>query len=279
MKYSGSSVLTKIFQLVKNQFDGLATVATTGSYNDLTDKPQIGTTSRASVSIISDGTSNIAIPITVTDITQLTVYQNGLILTPDVHYTATSTEITLVNYVANAGDIFTFVGTTEAGVTLNGSASQVLFSDTTENNSYDGCATVQDALIKASEFNSKVKSIKVNGTIISADSSGNVDISGLVKNISVNGSTITTDSSGNVAITGLVKSLSLNGTSYTPSSAGVLTLSNIMKNNTAQTMSARLVAQSNTEYTTKQVRNIIMSTAEPTSSDGADGDIWLVYEA
>ena len=44
------------------------------------------------------------------------------------------------------------------------------------------------------------------------------------------------------------------------------------------TMTGKLVAQSNTDYTTKQVRNIVCSTAEPTSSDGANGDLWAVYE-
>jgi hypothetical protein len=157
VKYSGSSVLTKILQLIKSKFDSLATVATTGSYNDLIDKPNIGYTSRASVSIPNNNTSTISIPITITDVNQLTVYQNGLILTPTVHYTVTTSEITLVNYTANAGDIFTFVGTTEAGVALNASASQVLFSDTTEDNCYGGSSTVQEALIHASEFRSDIK--------------------------------------------------------------------------------------------------------------------------
>ena len=31
--------------------------------------------------------------------------------------------------------------------------------------------------------------------------------------------------------------------------------------------------------TTKQVHNIIISTAEPTTNDGDIGDIWIVYEA
>ena len=44
------------------------------------------------------------------------------------------------------------------------------------------------------------------------------------------------------------------------------------------TMTGKLVAQSNTDYTTKQVRNVVCSTAEPTSSDGANGDLWAVYE-
>lgn len=41
------------------------------------------------------------------------------------------------------------------------------------------------------------------------------------------------------------------------------------------TMTGILVAQNNTEYTTKQVRNIIISTADP--SGGDNGDIWIKY--
>lgn len=41
------------------------------------------------------------------------------------------------------------------------------------------------------------------------------------------------------------------------------------------TMTGALVAQSNTNYTTAQVRNIIISTADP--SGGGNGDIWIKY--
>ena len=43
-------------------------------------------------------------------------------------------------------------------------------------------------------------------------------------------------------------------------------------------MTGRLVAQNNITYTTAQVRNIILSTSEPTSNDGNNGDIWIVYK-
>lgn len=176
IKYSGSNTITKMFQLFKSKLDSLAAVATTGSYNDLLDKPNIGITSRASVSITEDNTSVIAIPITIADINQLTVYQNGLILTPDINYTATTLEIELVNHTANAGDIFTFVGTTEAGIALNASADQVLFSDKTDNNCYGDCNTVQDALVRAADFQSDVKSISINGEYIDPDDNSNVNI-------------------------------------------------------------------------------------------------------
>ena len=46
---------------------------------------------------------------------------------------------------------------------------------------------------------------------------------------------------------------------------------------TGATMTGPLVAQTNTSYTTAQMRNIIISTADP--SGGNNGDIWLKYEA
>ena len=33
----------------------------------------------------------------------------------------------------------------------------------------------------------------------------------------------------------------------------------------------------NTEYSTPQIRNIIISTNDPTNEDGANGDIWIKY--
>lgn len=42
-------------------------------------------------------------------------------------------------------------------------------------------------------------------------------------------------------------------------------------------LTGELVAQSNSNYTTKQVRNIILSTSDPNSSDGDNGDIWIKY--
>ena len=49
-------------------------------------------------------------------------------------------------------------------------------------------------------------------------------------------------------------------------------------NKSGDTMTGQLVAQNNVAYSTAQVRNIILSTSEPTDSDGANGDIWIVYK-
>lgn len=44
------------------------------------------------------------------------------------------------------------------------------------------------------------------------------------------------------------------------------------------TMMGTLVAQSNTNYSVGQVRNIYLSTSEPAANIGNNGDIWIVYE-
>lgn len=68
-----------------------------------------------------------------------------------------------------------------------------------------------------------------------------------------------------------ISSLSSNITALSSTVDGKLNLS-------GGTMVGTLVAQSNSNYTTGQVRNIYLSTSEPTTSDGQNGDIWLVYE-
>lgn len=50
-------------------------------------------------------------------------------------------------------------------------------------------------------------------------------------------------------------------------------------NKSGDTMTGQLIAQNNVAYSTAQVRNIILSTSEPASTDGANGDIWIVYNA
>lgn len=43
------------------------------------------------------------------------------------------------------------------------------------------------------------------------------------------------------------------------------------------TMTGPLIAKVGSDQTVAQVRNIIVSTEEPTSEDGSDGDIWIRY--
>lgn len=45
------------------------------------------------------------------------------------------------------------------------------------------------------------------------------------------------------------------------------------------TMTGVIVANADSNPGVAQVRNVILSSADPTSSDGSDGDIWIKYEA
>lgn len=59
---------------------------------------------------------------------------------------------------------------------------------------------------------------------------------------------------------------------------------NYAKKNASQTFSgtqtfATAKASASTAYTTAKFRNIVLSTAEPTTRDGSNGDVWIVYNA
>ncbi len=56
----------------------------------------------------------------------------------------------------------------------------------------------------------------------------------------------------------------------------VETTANNKLNKSGGTLTGKLIAQSNTDYSTAQVHNIIMSTAEP--SGGNNGDIWIRFK-
>lgn len=43
------------------------------------------------------------------------------------------------------------------------------------------------------------------------------------------------------------------------------------------TMTGKLIAQSNEDYAVAQIRNIIISTEEPSAEVGSNGDIWIRY--
>lgn len=61
----------------------------------------------------------------------------------------------------------------------------------------------------------------------------------------------------------------------TTAKADITTLKSGKLNISGGTMTGALIAQNNTNYTTKQVRNIFISTSDP--SGGTSGDIWIKY--
>ena len=95
--------------------------------------------------VVDTELTEVNIPLTITDATQISVYMNGLLLQPILHYTATTTAITLVGFSAHIGDYFTFLSTAEAGATLESNSANVLLSSTTN---FTGLLNVQQALDK-----------------------------------------------------------------------------------------------------------------------------------
>ena len=90
-----------------------------------------------------------------------------------------------------------------------------------------------------------------------------------------------------IETTSLINADTLQGheASYFATDAEVSALSAVVDNNTddingkvsksGDTMTGALVAQNNTDYSVAQVRNIIISTSDP--SGGNSGDIWIKY--
>jgi len=86
-----------------------------------------------------------------------------------------------------------------------------------------------------------------------------------------------TSKKGHVQLTDSVSSTSTT-TAATPNSVKkAYDLAAAAMPKSGSTFTGIVVAQNNTSYTTKQVRNIILSTSDP--SGGSNGDIWIKYKA
>lgn len=161
----------------------------------------------ATTSIGDNGVSAIDIPFVCTSTDSLVVYQNGILLVQSIHYNATTTQITLIGYTANKGDLFTFVNKNLAAITLQANASNVSIVDNA--GVLGGATTVEDALQYLGSKNDVPE--------------------------------------------------------------GVMTTTS------PQTMQAKFTAQNNTDYKTKQVRNIFLIPDGDSLPTGEAGDICLVY--
>lgn len=188
-----------------------------------------------------------------------TVKVNGTALTP----TSKAVDINLSGYSTNANTIsgLSVSGTTITYTKADGSSGTITTQDTntdtkvTQTNSTSSTAypilvkngTGTGTITSGTLFNSGVTLTPSTGTITATK------FKGALEGNANTATKATQDANGN-AIT----------TTYLAKSGG--------------TMTGALVAQTNTSYTTRQVRNVVYSTAEPTSNDGSNGDMWAVYE-
>ena len=79
----------------------------------------------------------------------------------------------------------------------------------------------------------------------------------------------------NARVTTNTNSISTLTSGLSTANNNITTLQNGKLDKSGGTMTGALVAQSNTNYTTAQVRNIIISTADP--SGGSNGMLWIKY--
>ena len=93
--------------------------------------------------------------------------------------------------------------------------------------------------------------------------------------------TLTIQGNGTTLTNGTFDGSAAKTVNITPASIGAATSSHThsASNITAGTLDGKVVANTSAvgTLTTKQLRNITISTADPTSSDGGNGDVWITY--
>lgn len=232
---------------------------------------------------VEDTTNTISLPSNFVGVNNITIYHNGILLVEGLHYNIESDLISLNGYYAFKGDTFDFIANTKDVEIIS---TNILAENVLVSGDYQENKTVEAVL---NSFNVDIENLKDNvenlpqqiETINSSIANINEGIQGLQTDASSLESSIQSIesdiSSAQNSLGTKVSSIILNGTTYTPENGVVTLLTNVMQTNVAQTMTAKLVAKSGTDYTAKQVRNIIISTSEP--SGGSNGDIWFVREA
>ena len=204
------------------------------------------------------GQTVINIPFTITSTTGLAVYENGILISEGNQYTATTTAITLLGYTANSGDIYTFVSDRAlAGLSLTPNAATTTLSSSV----FSGVTNVKDALEKCLPLSGG----DMTGTINFVNSFS-------IKDKNNNYIAVVEDSDSNTPAGFGIFAAQAAVVSTTNASNGI-----IVNNSMTQLIGNTVVSGASTTSGAAVVRNIMYSTSVPTSSQGEDGDICIVY--
>lgn len=161
-------------------------------------------------------------------------------------------------------------------VNTNGSNTTITIPD---NNTTYSNATTSAAGLMSSSDKTKLDGIATGATKVTVDSALSSTSTNPVQNKVVNTAisnlnTLVGDTAVSTQITNAIDEI-------TPASIGAATSSHThsASNVTAGTLGGSVVANASavSTLTTKQVRNTTISTTDPTSSDGGNGDIWITY--
>lgn len=202
------------------------------------------------------GQTVINIPFTIVSTTGLAVYENGILISEGNQYSATTTAITLLGYTANSGDIYTFVSDRAlAGLSLTPNAATTTLSST----AFSGITNVKDALEQCLPLSGG----NMTGTINFANNFSMTD---------KNNNRIAVVENNNV----------LTGFGIFGAQTAVISTANasngiIVNNSRTLLVGDTVVSGVTADPEVAVVRNIMYSTSVPTSSQGEDGDICIVY--
>lgn len=161
-------------------------------------------------------------------------------------------------------------------VNTNGSNTTITIPD---NNTTYSNATTSTAGLMSSSDKTKLDGIATGATKVTVDSALSSTSTNPVQNKAVNTAisnlnTLVGDTAVSTQITNAIDEI-------TPANIGAAASSHThsASNITAGTLGGSVVANTTAvgTLTTKQLRNITISTADPTSSDGGNGDIWITY--
>ena len=261
---------------------GAGTSSFSGSYNDLTNKPTIpsktseidndsGYITAAGAPVQSVNSKTGAVTLTATDVSALPI--SGGTLTGDL--TVGSAQIQTNGYVTGTwlkGTAANHLTTAATKIAVQDSSGWIyhrtaseLLSDIGAMPSSTVIPTVPDNLVTYAA-----------GTTVEAVTGVDADtLQGHAASYFATQSGLTAANTSISTNTNNIAELSTKVSGVEGSISGIQTSVNAKLDKSGGTMTGALVAQNNTNYTTKQVRNIIISTAAP--SGGSNGDIWIQY--
>jgi hypothetical protein len=177
MKLFGDDAIATLLNKIKAKFNSLSTVATTGSYNDLSDKPTIPSVGNGRITVTQGGTTKGTFTVNQTGATTIeltdndTHYASGTVVTNDAtktgNYAAALTNGNVyLNHVENGAVKNSHQITGAGATTVTSDASGNIIITSTDNNTTYGVATTSADGLMSSTDKSKLDNVDLNATSI-----------------------------------------------------------------------------------------------------------------
>ena len=221
--------------------------------------------------VATAGASEIAYPMSLDSTDGLVVYENGILIEEGSQYTTSTSGITLNGYTAKEGDVYTFISNKAIvgfQYALNAASIILNSSKFTETSVQGALDSLKDSLSNADYLplsgGTLTGALTCNSTLTTAGAAtfnSTITASGNIKGNQLSMSNSSTSTSGSYIICD----------SGTNTSFIRIPQANFLTMFTGQTTT--------TTASAKSIRNIMFKTAAPTSSEGNNGDICIVYTA